>query len=126
MQQENFSIKKRIKSFGYAFNGLKILIVEEHNSRIHIFATICVLILGFLFKISTFEWIAVCFAIGIVIATEIINSSIENLADFVSPHKNDLIMKVKDLSAAAVLVSALTAIIVGIIIFLPKLIEYVG
>jgi len=125
MQQENFSIKKRLQSFKYALNGLKILIIEEHNSRIHLFTAIIVVILGFLLKISSFEWLAVSFAIGFVITSEIINSAIENIADFVSPDKNDLIKKVKDLAAAAVLISAITALAIGIIIFLPKIIMYV-
>jgi diacylglycerol kinase len=126
MNREPFSVKKRLKSFSYAFNGLKILLVEEHNSRIHLAAAIIIVILGFLLKISVYDWLALVFAIGFVIVCEIINSAIENLADFVSPDKSDLIKKVKDLSAAAVLFSAITAIIVGIIIFLPKILTYVG
>jgi diacylglycerol kinase len=121
MKHQKFSIIKRIKSFGFAFNGLKILIKEEHNSRIHIFATFCVLIAGFFLKLSATEWIAVAFAIGFVIAMEIINSAIENIADFVSPEKHYIIKKIKDLAAAAVLISAITAIIIGLIVFLPKI-----
>jgi diacylglycerol kinase len=122
---ENFSVRKRLKSFKYAFNGLKILIQDEHNARIHFIAAIIVVILGFLLKISMVEWLAIVFAIGFVITCEIINSAIENLADYVSPEKNEIIKKVKDLSAAAVLFSAITAIVIGILVFLPKLIVYV-
>jgi len=125
MHREPFSIRKRLLSFKFAFHGLKILLIEEHNSRIHLFAAILVVILGIFLKISALEWIAICFAIGLVFSLEIVNSAIENLADFVSPGKNDLIKKAKDLAAAAVLFSAFTAIAVGIIIFLPKLIVYV-
>jgi diacylglycerol kinase len=121
MNKERFSLKKRIRSFGFAFQGLKTLLREEPNARIHIVAAICVIILGFLLKISAGEWIAVIFAIGFVITTEIINSAIENIADFISPEKNDKIKKVKDLAAAAVLISAITALIIGVIIFLPKI-----
>ena len=120
---KKFSILKQLKSFGFAFNGLKILIKEEHNSRIHLFATVCVLIAAFVFEISKAEWLAVIFAIGFVFALEIINSAIENIADFVSPEKHVLIKKIKDLAAAGVLVSAMTALIVGLIIFLPKIIK---
>ena len=126
MEQENFSIKKRLKSFKYALIGIKTLIIEEHNARIHIFATIAVVILGFILKISVFEWIAIVFAIGFVITCESINSALENLCDYVSPQKNELIKKVKDLAAAGVLISAITAVVIGIIIFLPKLLVYVG
>ncbi|MBP5496046.1 MAG: diacylglycerol kinase family protein [Bacteroidales bacterium] len=58
-KQEKFSIKKRLKSFTYAFNGLKVLFQEEHNSRIHLFATICVIVAGVLLKLSLLEWAAV-------------------------------------------------------------------
>jgi diacylglycerol kinase len=125
MKSQKFSIKKRLLSFFYAINGIKILLLEEHNARIHLFAAIIAIILGILLKISNFEWLAIVFAIGFVITCETINSAIENLADFVSPDKNDLIKKAKDLSAAAVLISAFTALVIGIIVLLPKLIVYV-
>lgn len=121
MKNRKFSIIKRINSFKYAFNGLKILFQEEHNSRIHLFASVVVIILGFVLKVSFNEWFALIFACGFVFTTEIINSSIENLADFISPEKNELIKKVKDLSAAAVLISAITALIIGLLIFSPKI-----
>ena len=123
MKQQKFSLSKRIKSFGFAFNGLKILIKEEHNSRIHFFAAFCVVIFGFLFKISMIEWIAVIFAMGFVITLELINSSIENISDFISPERHDSIKKIKDLAAAGVLISAITALIIGLIIFLPKILK---
>ena len=122
MKQEKFSIKKRIQSFSHAFNGIKILLSEEHNVWIHLLAACITILLGFILHISITEWIALLFAIGFVLAMEAINSAIENLADYVSPDKNELIKKVKDLSAAAVLISATTALVVGLIIFLPKII----
>ncbi|MFV0531153.1 MAG: diacylglycerol kinase family protein [Flavobacteriales bacterium] len=120
MKPQKFSIKSRLNSFKFAFNGLKIFVKEEHNSWIHLFATFCVIIAGFIFKISAFEWIAIVFAIGLVITLEIINSSIENIADFISPGRNDHIKKIKDLSAAGTLISAITAFIIGLIVFIPK------
>lgn len=122
-RSNKFSITKRIASFRYAFNGLKILITEEHNARIHLLAACCVVIAGIVFKISTAEWIVVIFCIGWVIALEIINSAIETLADFISKEKNDTIKKIKDLSAGAVLVAAIASAVVGLIIFLPKIFE---
>ena len=121
MKQQKFSYKKRLQSFGFAFNGLKILLREEHNARIHVVASVCAVFAGFLFDISACEWLAVVFAVGFVIALEIVNSAIENMADFVSPDRHDMIKKIKDLAAAGVLVSAITAIIIGLIVFLPKL-----
>ena len=121
MKRGKFLLKKRLQSFKYAINGLKIILVEEHNARIHVFISICVVIAGFIFKVSTIEWLFLIFAIGFVVSMEIINSSIENIADFVSPEKHDKIKIIKDLSAAAVLISAIIAAIIGLIIFIPKI-----
>lgn len=121
-EQEKFSIAKRLKSFTYAFNGLRVLFKEEHNSRIHLFATICVVVAGILLKLSVLEWVAVAFAVGLVFSGEIFNSAIEDLSDVVCPEQDERIKKVKDLSAAAVLVNAITAAVVGLLVFLPKLI----
>ncbi len=121
--KHKFSISERLKSFKYAFNGFRILIKEEHNARIHLFATICVVIAGVVFQISLGEWIAIIFCIGLVFSLEIINSSIENISDFISPEKNEMIKKIKDLSASSVLIGAITAFIIGLIIFIPKLLN---
>ena len=118
---DKFSISKRQKSFSYAFNGLKYLIKYEHNFRIHLFAAIFIIIIGFVFKLTLTEWSILLIIISIVFITEIINSSIECLADFISPEYSEFIKKVKDLSSSAVLVAALVSIIIGIIIFLPKI-----
>lgn len=123
MKQQGFSIKKRIRSFGYALNGLKILVREEPNAKIHLFVTVCVVIAGIFFRLSVVEWIAVVFAIGFVIALEAINTSIENISDFISPEKHNWIKKIKDVSAAGVLVAAITAVIIGLIVFIPKIWE---
>ena len=120
MKNQKFSLLARLKSFKYAFNGLKVLIIEEHNSRVHAIAAIGVIAGGFYFKISGMEWLAVILSIGFVISMEIVNSAIENICDFISPEKHGLIKKIKDLAAAAVLVSAFTAIVIAAIIFIPK------
>jgi len=121
MEQHKFSILKRLKSFSYAFNGLKILLREEHNSRIHFVATVAVIIFAIVFDLNVYEWIAIIFSSGLVITAEIINTAIENIADFISPEKNEKIKVIKDLSAAAVLISALTALCIGLIVFIPKI-----
>lgn len=120
-QSGKFSLAKRLVSFRYAFNGLKILIKEEHNARIHLFITCCVMIAGVIFKISRSEWIAIVFCTGLVFALEMINSAIENTADMISKEKNDTIKKIKDLSAGAVLIAAIAAAVIGLVIFLPKI-----
>lgn len=124
--QDKFSLIRRIQSFKYAFNGLKVVFKEEHNARIHLIVSLIVIICGVIFNISNLEWIIICFAIGFVISTEIINSAIENLCDFVSPEHHNLIKKVKDLSAAAVLVSTISSVIIGILIFFPKILHQVN
>lgn len=123
MNNGKFSIKKRIKSFGYACAGLKVLFREEHNSWIHATATIFVVAAGFFFRISRIEWIAVLIVIGMVFSSEIINSSLERTADFVKAERDDRKRDIKDLGAAAVLVSAIIAALVGFIVFLPKVIS---
>ena len=124
MDNEKFSAKKRLRSFKYAFNGLKILIRDEHNARIHFVVFLLALILGILLSISAHEWIIIFLVSSMVFSMEIINSAIENLADLVSLDKSEKIKKIKDLSAAAVLISAIVALIAGCIIFIPKLLEH--
>lgn len=117
-----FSIADRIKSFSYAFTGLKTLFNEEHNARIHLVSALIVIVLGFVLKVSPAEWISLIVVMSLVFICELINTSLEALADLVSPGKHPQIKKVKDLAAGAVLISALSALITGIIIFTPKII----
>lgn len=123
MTRKPFSFKSRIRSFGYAFAGLKTLFREEHNAWIHALAAALVITFGFLFRISEGEWIAVAAAVGMVIAAEAFNSAIERLADVVHPEKDSRIKAVKDLSAGAVLACAIAAAAIGVIVFLPKILS---
>ncbi|MCB0430075.1 MAG: diacylglycerol kinase family protein [Flavobacteriales bacterium] len=124
MKHGKFSLRKRLASFRYAFAGIKALIRDEHNARIHLVATLCAVAAGFYFRISSFEWIAVAVAIGLVFITEAINTAIEQLADVVSPGKNERIGRIKDLAAAAVLLSAITAVVIGLVVFGPKVMAW--
>lgn len=117
--RKSFSIRQRLKSFVYAWRGLLLLIRQEHNAWIHLSAAAGVVIAGFCFNITQLEWIAVVFCIGLVLAAETFNTAIEKLANVVSPDWNELIGKVKDVAAGAVLICAITAAIVGLIIFIP-------
>jgi diacylglycerol kinase len=121
MDTNRFSIKRRLKSFRYAFSGLRVLVKEEHNARIHLFATVCVIVMGVLFRISCTEWVTVALAIGLVFGMEAVNSAVENICDFVCPERDARIKKIKDLAAAAVLLSAIAALAVGLFIFIPKI-----
>ena len=93
---------------------------------IHLLATVLVIILGLIVELSLVEWLFCLILIGLVIATELINSSLEAVVDLVSPNKNSLAKVAKDTASGAVLVLALTALIVGLIIFIPKIIILIG
>lgn len=115
-----FSIKARLKSFTYAFNGLRVMFKNEHNAWIHSFATLCTVTTGIIFNLSALEWVAIIFAIVLVIAGETFNSAIEKLCDVVQPNRDERIGKIKDMSAGAVLLCAIAAVAVGLLIFVPK------
>jgi diacylglycerol kinase len=126
MKESNkFSIRKRIKSFSFAFNGIIKLIKNEHNARIHLVAMICVVIFGILLKIEPAEWISIVIVVGLVLLSELFNTAIEKLADMVDPEWNTKIGHIKDYSAGAVLISAIIAFIAGGLIFIPKIIELI-
>ncbi len=116
-----FSMKDRIKSFKYAFSGFKILLIEEHNARIHITIATLVILAGIYFGISAREWMDITLAITFVFAMEMANSALENLADFKTLEKNEFIKKAKDLSAGSVLFSVINAVVIGLIVFIPKI-----
>jgi len=124
-ESDRFLIRKRLVSFRFAFNGIKNLIKNEHNSRIHIVTLICVIVLGILLKIELIEWIAISIVSGLVILTELLNTAIERLADFVESDWNEKIGIIKDYCAGAVLISAVISVIVGGLIFIPKIIEMI-
>ena len=120
-KQGKFSWKKRLESFKYAFCGLATLFKEEYNARIHLAFTVLAIILGFVFSISFYEWFAILICIALVFSLELVNSAIENLGDKITAEKDDFVRKAKDMAAAAVLIAAIISLIIGIIIFFPKL-----
>lgn len=120
---EKFSVKARIESFVYAFAGLKRFFLTEHNVWIHSVAAILAIVLSFLLKIAALEWVGVLFAIGLVLCAEAFNTCIEKMMDKLWPHEDETVKYVKDLAAGAVLIAAIVAAIIGIIIFLPKIID---
>lgn len=120
---KRFSINERIRSFRYAFSGLFRLLRDEHNALIHLVILIIVIISGVYFRISKGDWIAISIVSGMVLTSECFNTAIEYLSDFVSPERNDKIKNAKDLAAAGVLVSVISSVVVGLLIFLPELIK---
>ena len=103
--------------------GIKSAIKSEKNMKIHVLASILVTAFGFFFKLEPLEWVACILAIVIVIGSEMLNTAIETVVDLVSPNINPLAKKAKDIAAGSVLVMAIGALLVGLIIFIPKIIN---
>lgn len=122
MGDNKFSLVKRIKSFYYAWNGIKYTIKSQHNMWIHLVIMCLVIILGVFFQLTFLEWGLICTAIGIVLLSEIFNTAVELITDIISPEYNKKAGLVKDIAAGAVLVATLTAVAIGLIVFLPKII----
>lgn len=115
-------MKKFLRSFKYALEGIFTGLKEEQNMKIHIAIMILVIIFGILLKISKIEWI-ICIALfGLVISMELINTAIENTVDLITKEINEQAKIAKDVAAGAVLVSAIASAIIGLIIFVPKVI----
>ena len=117
----SFSLKNRISSLAYAFRGLVFFIKREHNAWIHLAVSFGVVILGFAYHISPTEWMFLVFAIGLVFIAEAFNTALEVDMNLTSPGFHPFARDVKDIAAGGVLVAAFVALIVGCIIFLPKL-----
>jgi diacylglycerol kinase len=121
-EDRKFNISDRMKSFGYAIQGLRTFFRTQHNAWIQLSMAIIVITAGFYFQLSSNEWLWIVLSISMIFITEMANTSIEFLSDFVSPEIHPLIKKVKDVSAAAVLIASIGAMIIGLLIFLPKVI----
>lgn len=104
------------KSFLFAYKGIKEG-TKQRNLKIHFLFAILSILLGFYFSISITEWLIICLCIGFVISLELINTAIEYLVNWINPEHHPMAGKVKDLGAAAVLIAAMTTIIIGIVIF---------
>ncbi len=114
-------LKKRLRSFKFAFQGVRTLMSTQPNAWIHFLAMCVVLFMGWYFELSKVEWCLVIFAICSVFAAEGFNTALEFLTDLVSPDYHELAGKTKDVAAGAVLITAIGAAVVGLIIFLPKI-----
>ncbi|MDR2040029.1 MAG: diacylglycerol kinase family protein [Bacteroidales bacterium] len=117
-------IKRFVKSFGYAFKGIEQLIRSEQNARVHLLATVVVIIAGITVGISNGEWAVICIAIGLVWMAEAINTALEKLVDIVSPERNPKAKAIKDMAAGAVLICAVMAVAVALFIFVPYIIGH--
>ena len=114
--------RARLRSFRYAFAGIRLLFSEEHNARIHATITLLVVVAGVMLRVSPMEWAVVVICIGMVLAAEAFNSAIERVADYLTTERDDRIRDIKDLAAGAVLLCAIAAAIVGLIVFVPHIV----
>lgn len=117
--------RRLLKSFKYAFSGLLYVLKEEQNFRIHIFASFVVVILMFILEVTKYETFILVICISLVLMGELINSIFERIVDILKPRLHPYAEKVKDMMAAVVLVAALSSVIVGLWIFLPKLLALI-
>ena len=116
MSKNKWSPKNRIKSFGYAFKGLRVFASEPHLI-IHCIAAITVITAGIIVELTPIKWAILSLTIALVIALELMNTAMEKLIDKLHPEQDPVIGKVKDVMAAAVLISAIGAIGVGVVVF---------
>ena len=114
--------KKIINSFKYAFEGIKSSLKTERNMRIHFSMMVLVIVAGILLDISTYEWMICIILFGMVIGGELVNTAIEEVTDLVTTEINPKAKLAKDIAAGAVLIMAITSAIIGLIIFIPKII----
>ncbi|MFM9909994.1 MAG: diacylglycerol kinase family protein [Chitinophagaceae bacterium] len=119
MKPNQFSFQQRLKSFRFAFNGIISFLQKEHNAWIHLLATIVVIVLGLTSKLSSGEWVAILLAVALVWMSEMFNTCIEKLIDFIAVDKHPSLKFIKDVAAGAVLVCAITSIVIALIIFIP-------
>jgi len=120
MKKKSNFITNRLKSIGYAFKGAYLLITTEASIKVQFFIGVIVTIAGFYYNLSPTEWIVQILTIGTIMALEGINTAIEEMADFVHPDQHKKIGLIKDLAAGAIFIFAITAVIIGIIIYFPK------
>ncbi|MGG7619842.1 diacylglycerol kinase family protein [Bacillus coreaensis] len=119
--KSKYKTKHVLSSFRHALSGFSKAVKEERNMKIHLFFTILVVLLGFFLEVSIVEWLFLLLLIGGVVSLELINSSIENLVDLVTEEYHPLAKKAKDMAAAAVFIYSIVSIIIGLIIFIPRL-----
>lgn len=117
-------LNRRIQSFKYAFRGLAYLFSSQWNARFHLFAAGMAVLLGYMLNINTSEWCWIVCMIGLVLAGEALNTALEATLDALHPEHHPLVGKAKDVAAGAVLLLAFTAILVGMLIFVPKLTDF--
>ena len=122
MSKQPFNSIARIRSFKHAFRGIWLIFKTQHNMWIHLLAIVFVIALGIYTNINLNEWLFIVFAIGLVFVAELVNTGIEYLGDAITDEENEKVRNAKDVSAGAVLMAALVALVVAGLVFIPRLI----
>ena len=115
------SPQKHVRRFGFAFQGIIHVILNEANFRVHLLTACFVSILAYVLRFSTSEWAILLVTIGLVLASEMVNSAMEELTDHLVKEHHEGVRIVKDVAAGSVLISAIISVIIGIILFVPKI-----
>jgi len=123
MARQPFNLTARIRSFKHAFRGIWLILHTQHNMRIHLVAAAVVVGMGIYTNVTLHEWLFLAIAIGLVVVAELVNTGIEYLGDAITGEQDENIRNAKDVSAGAVLIAALTAALIGGVVFIPKLIS---
>ena len=121
-KKDNTFFTGRLKSVNYALKGAIKLITTEHSVMVQFSLGIIMVIAGIFFQITATEWLFQTLAIGLVMSIEGLNTAIEKIADFIHPDYHERIGFIKDIAAGAVFFAAITAIIIGLIIYMPKIV----
>lgn len=122
MERSNYFIS-RIKSFSYALKGLKKVTITQVNFQFQLLVAVAVILLSFLLKLSSVEWCIIILCISITLTAECFNTALEFIVDYVCPERHDAAEKIKDIAAAAVLITSIGSAVVGAIIFFPKILK---
>jgi diacylglycerol kinase (ATP) len=121
-EKDNSFLTGRLKSVIYAVKGALKLITTEHSVMVQFSLAILMTVAGFYFEIDRYEWMMQVLAFGLVLGIESLNTAVEKIADFIHPEYHDKIGFIKDIAAGAVLFAALAAIVIGLLIYVPKFI----
>lgn len=118
--------RRLTSSFGYAFEGIKYVLKTQPNMKIHSVIGLFAILAGFFFKLSEAEWLAIVIVIGFVLILEVVNTAVETLVDLYTEEYHHLAKVSKDTAAGAVLLMAIVSVVVGLIIFLPKICDMIA
>ena len=121
-----FTLSGRMHSFRHAAYGLSLMVKSQHNAWLHVFASVCVLVTGGLFRLSDGEWCWIILAIMAVWTAEALNTALEFLADAASPEFHPLVKNAKDVAAGGVLISAIGSVVIGLLVLGPHLLHFLG